>query len=482
MDCDDVMLLVAVGVHSRTLSGSEEEQLHEHLASCEACRALTHDTEHDRPRRLARSSTEPVNAADLPGLPAADPGRFARGDVLARGGMGRITRARDRRLGREVALKEVLAPELRARFEREAMITARLQHPAIVPIYEAGTWPDGSVFYTMRLVTGGTLGDAIERAATLEQRLALLPHVIALTEALAYAHARRVVHRDLKPANVLVDEFGETVVIDWGLAKELDREGPEAVASGAAAERPELTRAGAVVGTPCFLAPEQAAGEPVDERADVYSLGAILYHLLAGHPPYWDSVEHSADRLIAAAVQQPPTPIAKIAPRAPADLRAIVERAMASDKAARFPTAKDMAEELRRFETGQLLRSREYRLRELLVRRIRQHRAAVTVGAIAVCVLAAGGVVSVRQIVARARETRRALAEAQLERGRQLVVDSDRGQAAAYLAAALTELPEDPVALRLATIALRDVDRRLGSFPGSAAAFRADGGELAIGQ
>ena len=137
------MLLVAVGVHSRTLSGSEEEQLHEHLAGCEACRALTHDTEHDRPRRIARSSTETASAPDLTGLPVADPERFARGDVLARGGMGRITRARDRRLGREVALKEVLAPELRVRFEREAMITARLQHPAIVPIYEAGTWPDG---------------------------------------------------------------------------------------------------------------------------------------------------------------------------------------------------------------------------------------------------------------------------------------------------------------------------------------------------
>src|SRR5262245_66048143 len=97
--------------------------------------------------------------------------------------MGRITRARDRRLGRDVAIKEVLAPELRARFEREAMITARLQHPAIVPVYEAGTWPDGSAFYAMRLVSGGTLADAIDRTESLETRLALLPPVTGADEA-----------------------------------------------------------------------------------------------------------------------------------------------------------------------------------------------------------------------------------------------------------------------------------------------------------
>ena len=139
------MLLLAGGVSSRTLSGDEEGRLHDHLASCAACRLLAHDSESDRSLWHDRR-VEPV----LPALPAVDPERFARGDVLARGGMGRITRARDLQLGREVALKEVLAPELRARFEREAMITARLQHPAIVPIYEAGTWPDGSACCTPR--------------------------------------------------------------------------------------------------------------------------------------------------------------------------------------------------------------------------------------------------------------------------------------------------------------------------------------------
>jgi serine/threonine protein kinase len=124
--------------------------------------------------------------------------------------MGRVIRARDRRLGRDVAIKEVIGPGMRARFEREVMITAQLQHPAIIPVYEAGAWPNGSAFYTMRLVSGGTLGDAIAKTATLEQRIALLPHVVALTDALAYAHSKRIVHRDLKPGNVLVGEFGET--------------------------------------------------------------------------------------------------------------------------------------------------------------------------------------------------------------------------------------------------------------------------------
>jgi WD40 repeat protein/tRNA A-37 threonylcarbamoyl transferase component Bud32 len=495
------MLLVAVG-EGRTLSGVEEVQYQDHVAGCDKCRALTVETADDRLRWVARIPEDALDDPDLLVLATVDPIVFAKGEELAHGGMGRITRARDRRLGRDVAIKEVLAPYLRARFEREAMITARLQHPAIVPVYEAGTWPDGSAFYTMRLVSGGTLSDAIARTKTLEDRLALLPHVLALTEALAYAHSRRVVHRDLKPANVLVGEFGETVVIDWGLAKELDRAMPETGASAGAPdargspEASDLTRAGSVVGTPCFIAPEQAAGDEIDERADVYALGAILYNLLAGDPPYWDSTEHSADRLIEAACRLPPTPIEQRAPRAPADLRAIVERAMARDKAARYPTAKEMAEELRRFEAGQLLGSREYTTRELIVRWIRRHRAAVAVAAVAAGVLAIVGVVSVQQIVARESETRSALAaseaanaakrvvlaEAQLERGRQLLIDGDPGQALPYLAVALAELPRDPVALRLATIALRSMHRWIRSYPGTTAAFPADGRELAIGQ
>jgi eukaryotic-like serine/threonine-protein kinase len=474
------MLLLAVD-HDRTLTGEEQARCQAHLAGCETCGTLAAEPADERFRWIARLPDDAFDDPDLLVLPTVDPIVFAKGDELAHGGMGRITRARDRRLGRDIAIKEVLGPHLRARFEREAMITARLQHPAIVPIYEAGAWPDGSAFYTMRLVAGGTLGDAIAKTHTLEDRLALLPHVLAITEALGYAHAQRIVHRDLKPGNVLVGEFGETVVIDWGLAKELDRRVDDA-GDGDAPTSIELTRAGTVVGTPCFLAPEQAAGAAIDERADVYALGAILYNVLAGHPPHWDSIEHSADRLIDAARDVPPTPIEQLAPRVPADLRVILERAMAHDRAARYPTAKAMAEELRRFEAGQLLASRSYRLRDLVVRWIRRHRAAVAVGAIAIAVLAIGGVLGVQQIVARERETAHALAESQLEQGRQLLVDGAPGKAAPYIAGAFAALPDDPVARRLAALALRDTPRRLGSFAGAAAAFRRDGRELAIGR
>jgi serine/threonine protein kinase len=149
--------------------------------------------------------------------------RFELQGELARGGLGRVMRARDPRTGRVVALKEVLrpSPDLIARFAREAMVTANLQHPAIVPVYEVGRWPSGEPFYAMKLVRGRALDALIADASTTAARVALLPHVIAIAEALAYAHSERVIHRDLKPANVLVGPYGETVVIDWGLARNL---------------------------------------------------------------------------------------------------------------------------------------------------------------------------------------------------------------------------------------------------------------------
>ncbi len=382
------MLLLATR-ERRTMTGRAETQFHAHVGSCASCAALASEIREDQAWRwLVRIPADALDASATLVLPMVDPVVFGAKTELASGGMGRITRVLDRRLGREVALKEVLDPDLRRRFEREVRITARLQHPAIVSIYEAGSFPDGSSFYTMPLVPGRTLQDAITAAHTLAERLLLMRHVRAVAEAVGYAHAHGVIHRDLKPSNVLVGEFGETVVIDWGLAKQRDDDNDDnddhdaalATSGGVAASAAALTRAGSVIGTPCYMSPAQAAGDPVDATDDVYALGAILYHVLSGTPPYLD-IAHDADALITATRDRPPTPLAELAPAAPADLRAIAERAMSRITAERFPTGKQLADELARFEAGQLLLSRAYTTRELLVRWLRRHRRAVAVAA-----------------------------------------------------------------------------------------------------
>jgi serine/threonine protein kinase/tetratricopeptide (TPR) repeat protein len=384
----------------------------------------------------AATAAAPPAAGDDDPLPFVDPGLYVAEHEVARGGMGRIIAAHDRVLGRPVALKELLHPDPdhAARFRREALITARLQHPAIVPVYQAGRWPSGEPFYAMKLVAGEPLDKVIARATTLAARLALLPTIAAAVDAIAFAHSRRVVHRDLKPANVLVGDFGEIVVIDWGLAKDLDAPGEDEMAATepatasvmrrARARRPEpapaadasasgpggpgssdpgrapsstLTVAGAIMGTPAYMPPEQARGDAVDEKADVFSLGAMLYHLLAGAPPY---AATTATDVIAAAIAGNVVPLARRVADAPADLVAIVTRAMAHDPAARYPTAQALAEELRRFQTGKLVAAHRYTVRERLARFVRRHRAAVAIAAFAAVAFVVLGALAIRRIVA----------------------------------------------------------------------------------
>ena len=357
------------------------------------------------PRIRPSRPSLPPSTHDYPQLTVVDPAHYIIGRELARGGMGRIQIARDRRLGREVAVKEVLvaAGSVARRFEREARITARLQHPSIISVHEAGTWPSGEPFYAMRLVTGRSLDEAIALATTYAERLALLPNVLAVADAMAYAHGQKVIHRDLKPRNIVVGEFGETVVIDWGLAKELGSPedsismSPTPTPAPASESTPGETTLGEVIGTPAYMPPEQAAGQAVDERADVYAIGAILYHVLAGRPPF---VADSNADLLAALNAAPPLPLAHHAPEVPTELTAIVERAMARDRDARYPTALALAEDLRRFQTGQLVGAHRYSLRQLLRRWVRRHRTAIAAAGAAAVVAIAIGVVAVRRIVA----------------------------------------------------------------------------------
>jgi serine/threonine protein kinase len=299
--------------------------------------------------------------------------RYLLEGLVAEGGHGRILRARDLQLQRTVALKELIQPggPIEDLFLRETLITARLQHPNIVPVYAAGRGPRGEPFYAMKLVSGRSLGRFIESLTTLSERLTALPHVLAVAEAMAYAHSQRIIHRDLKPENILVGEFGETVVIDWGLAKELAP--PQGAIPADAPATPvaspagslEHTQQGAVLGTPAYMPPEQAAGQPADERADVYALGAILYRVLSGRPPHTGTV---LGEVLHQALTQEPPPLAELQPELPQELLDIVSRAMARAPALRYPSARELAEDLRRFQTGQLVGAHRYTVWDLLGR------------------------------------------------------------------------------------------------------------------
>ena len=306
-------------------------------------------------------------------FPVVQRRNYAVGDEFARGGLGRILEAQDLRLDRTVALKELLSedPRAQARFIREARITARLEHPHIVPIHEAGHWPEGPRFYAMKLVRGTTLANRLEEAVTDEERLRLVPHLIDVADAVAYAHSQGILHRDLKPSNVMVGPFGETVLIDWGLAKDLEGQDPDVPSSDLPMSPSAFeTSDGMVVGTPPYMPPEQAMAQPLDERADVYSLGAMLYHVLCGRRPYYDT--HPRE-ILSQVVKGPPVPLEELTYDVPIDLLAIVNKAMARNPDHRYPSAEEMAEELRRFTAGRLVRAHSYSSWELMSRFVRRN-------------------------------------------------------------------------------------------------------------
>jgi tetratricopeptide (TPR) repeat protein len=250
--------------------------------------------------------SEPNPTWDLPHtIPEAHPprepaaGRFRLVRELARGGMGVVYRAEDPAIGREVAVK-LLHERLRrdpaaaARFVAEARVTGQLQHPGVPPVIEVGVLPDGSPYLAMKLVGGRTLAELL---ADRPDAAHDLPRFVGVFEqvcqAVAFAHSRGVVHRDLKPSNVMVGAFGEVQVMDWGLAKarpspERERRVHAPPVAHARGSDGDVTAAGAVLGTPAYMAPEQACGEEVDCRADVFALGAVLAELLTGRRPYGD--------------------------------------------------------------------------------------------------------------------------------------------------------------------------------------------------
>jgi WD40 repeat protein len=375
-------------------------------------------------------------------LPVDDPDRYQQISEHARGGLGRVVRAVDKRLGRTVAVKELLRQDQwhEARFMREALITARLEHPGIVPVHEAGRWPNGAPYYVMKLVEGRTLKELFVAKPTLRERLGLLSHVIAIADAVGYAHSEGVIHRDLKPSNVIAGEFGETIVVDWGLARDKrNTDLPEpsellASAKGSGAS----TISGKVVGTPAYMSPEQARGEIVDERADVYAIGAVLYELLAGKAPHVDDTPQAMlDRVIAG----PPTPLRQVAPDAPRELVDIVAKAMERVPSDRYPNGSALAEDLRRFQTGKLVSAHTYTAWQLVRKKLSQHRGVVVMAIASAIALAAVGVESFRSVVAE-----RDNARVERERAVAARTSAEERKRELVLVQAETSLRKDPTA------------------------------------
>jgi len=348
------------------------------------------------------------------GAQLRDPGRYHIMGEHGRGGLGKVSRAHDRELGRDVAIKELISRTSvdEARFLREALITARLEHPGIVPVHEAGQWPDGTPFYAMKLVSGRSLRDLISDADTNDERIALLDHVIAVADAIAYAHGRNIIHRDLKPANVIVGEFGETIVIDWGLAKDLTA-AEEPLAAGSpspTSSDDDLTVAGSVLGTPAYMAPEQGRGEQVDQRADVFAIGTMLWELCAARrlPP--DTADERHRLLRRSGIDR--------------DLATIINKALDPDPKRRYFDAGALAADLKAFKSGVRIAARSYSLFAMLAHWTRRHRTLALSVTAAVALAAIGVVVFVRNIAAERDRADAALVTAQQERDRAKLSES----------------------------------------------------------
>jgi len=274
-------------------------------------------------------------------------GRYELGELLGRGGMAEVRRAVDQRLGRAVAVKQLRAdlaidPTFQARFRREAQSAAGLNHPTIVAVYDTGEEVDplsgvSIPYIVMELVEGQTLRDVLKdgRKILPERALELTQGVL---DALSYSHKAGIVHRDIKPANVMLTQSGGVKVMDFGIAR--------AVADTSAT----MTQTAAVIGTAQYLSPEQARGETVDARSDLYSAGCLLYELLVGRPPF---VGDSPVSVAYQHVREPPLPPSQLDPEIGPEIDAVVLKALAKDRADRYQSARDMKADISRLLSGE---------------------------------------------------------------------------------------------------------------------------------
>ncbi len=433
----------------------------------------------------------PDNAA-VPGIAPTSPEPEVRGRLpkgrgnyllrreIARGGMGVVLEGHDVDLCRDVAVKVLhreLAsrPETLHRFIEEAQIGGQLQHPGVVPVHELGLTPDELPYFTMKLIRGRTLAALLaERPALETGRRGLLDIFSTVCQTIAYAHSRGVIHRDLKPANVMVGAFGEVHVVDWGLSKVLKVSRPGNASTSSEVSKLETVRsgsgssasmAGAVLGTPAYMPPEQARGlvDELDERADVFSLGAILCEILSGTPPYGGGRE---DALMAASRGDLAGAFRRLrSSGADRELIALCEECLCTDRDSRPRGAEVVAKRLHDYLVSVEDRARaaqieaaEARVRALEERRARRLTAALATSVLVIVIgLGGGWAWLAARRAGRAREIAggvdAALADATLARGRR---DWNAASAAIERAGALVDAPEAEAGLHERVSALRD--------------------------
>lgn len=379
----------------------------QHLEKCALCRSVV----------LADDSPEAAIPLDLPkGLVSENAFRWP-ADPVARGGMAQIFLGDDRRLGRQVILKapregDDLPAGMGELFQRrvtaEARILAKLQHPSIVTIYELGKASVGWPFCVLEKVDGVSLRDRLDELAEAEarggqprtrERLELLSNLVAIAEALAYAHERRVVHRDCTPNNILLGKRGEATLIDWGIARDLDA--PGGSDARLLADEASQTGRGVTIsaGTPPYLPYEQTQGRAADPSFDVYSFGVTLYEVVSGRTPFdWRPTDEPRERMrqidLFIAWLQRGEPVPPAMPRDP-ELSGIIDRAMAHDARRRF-TADELVRALKQYLTGDLVFSHRYSVTGRLARWARRHRAASVAIVSAIAFAIAGALVWVQ--------------------------------------------------------------------------------------
>jgi serine/threonine protein kinase len=342
--------------------------------------------------------------------------RFDVQQVLAQGGLGVVFLARDQEIDRTVALKQIKSQwadddDSRVRFLLEARITGRLEHPGIVPIYALGADATGRPYYAMRLIRGESLLEVLERfhderaaKATPHQRTSelrkLLQRFIDVCNAVDYAHSKGVIHRDLKPSNIMVGKYGETLVVDWGLAKVIGSDEdvalttrmirtPESEGGGTS------TRIGTTIGTPAYMSPEQAAGrnDELTPACDVYCLGATLYHLLTGWLPH--AADDDVGVMIARAENCAVVPPRERAPWLPRPLESICLKALAARPEQRYISARALSDDIERWLGDEPVRAHADSWSERTYRWMRNHRTLATSLAVAYVVAAAAIVAGV---------------------------------------------------------------------------------------